>query len=121
MAAVASYEFADPIMFLHDTAPTCNSSYGTRQLAEAASIFQALSDVSRLHTLTLLAAKPRNVSEIADATNERIGTVSARLKVLLQARLVERRREGQSAVYSIADDHVFQLIANALEHADEHS
>lgn len=98
-----------------------SAHYGSRQLEEAASIFQALSEVSRLRTLTLLAERPHSVSELAEASDERVGTVSARLKILHQARLVTRRREGQSAVYSIADDHVFQLIANALEHADEHS
>ena len=94
--------------------------YDASQLTEAAAIFQALSDPARLHTLTLLAATPSSVSQLAEAMQERIGTVSARLKVLLQARLVSRRRQGQSAVYSIADEHVFQLIANALEHAEEH-
>ena len=96
------------------------NQYDASQLTEAAAIFQALSDPARLQTLTLLAATPSSVSQLAEAMQERIGTVSARLKVLLQARLVSRRRQGQSAVYSIADEHVFQLIANALEHADEH-
>lgn len=94
--------------------------YDASQLSEAAAIFQALSDPARLSTLTLLASEPQSVSHLAEAMGERIGTVSARLKVLLQARLVTRSRQGQSAIYSLADEHVFQLIANALEHADEH-
>jgi len=85
--------------------------YDENQLSEAAAIFHALSDPARLRTIVLLASAPQSVSELAAATAERIGTVSARL--------VKRRRQGQSAVYSIADDHVFRLIANALEHADE--
>ncbi|WP_420429041.1 ArsR/SmtB family transcription factor [Algiphilus sp.] len=94
--------------------------YDASQLREAAAIFHALSDPARLNTLTLLASQPQSVSHLAEAMGERIGTVSARLKVLLQARLVTRSRQGQSAIYSLADEHVFQLIANALEHADEH-
>ncbi|MBY8966602.1 MAG: metalloregulator ArsR/SmtB family transcription factor [Algiphilus sp.] len=94
--------------------------YDASQLREAAAIFHALSDPARLNTLTLLAAQPQSVSHLAEAMGERIGTVSARLKVLLQARLVTRSRQGQSAIYSLSDEHVFQLIANALEHADEH-
>ncbi|WP_233544004.1 helix-turn-helix transcriptional regulator [Salinisphaera sp. Q1T1-3] len=94
--------------------------YDEPQLMEAAAIFHALADPARLRTLTQLAHGASSVTRLAEASEERIGTVSARLKVLRQARLVSRRREGQSAVYSIADDHVFQLIANALEHAEEH-
>lgn len=83
-------------------------------------MFKALSDPGRLHTLIMLAAGERNVGELADAEHDRVGTVSARLKVLLQARLVKRRREGKNAIYSIADDHVFQLVKNAVAHAGEH-
>ncbi len=83
-------------------------------------MFKALSDPARLQTLIILAAGERNVGELAEAEHDRVGTVSARLKVLLQARLVKRRREGKNAIYSIADDHVFQLVKNAVAHAGEH-
>lgn len=90
------------------------------QLEEAASMFKALSDPARLRTLVLLAARECNVGELAEIEDEKMGTVSARLKVLLQARLVTRRREGKTAIYAIADAHVLNLVENAIEHADEH-
>nr|WP_225702801.1 metalloregulator ArsR/SmtB family transcription factor [Bradyrhizobium cenepequi] len=83
-------------------------------------MFKALSDPARLQTLIILAAGERNVGELAQTEHEAVGTVSARLKVLLQARLVKRRREGKNAIYSIADDHVFKLVKNAVAHAGEH-
>ena len=83
-------------------------------------MFKALSDPARLQTLITLAAGERNVGELVQAEQERIGTVSARLKVLLQARLVKRRREGKKAIYAIADEHVFKLVENAVAHAGEH-
>jgi ArsR family transcriptional regulator len=46
-------------------------------------------------------------------------TMSARLQVLLAARLVKRRRAGQTALYAIADAHVLNLVDNALAHASE--
>ena len=46
-------------------------------------------------------------------------TMSARLKVLLAARLVNRRRAGQMAIYAIADTHVLNLVDNAVAHACE--
>lgn len=79
------------------------------QLEDAAAMFKALSDPARLQTLIILAERERNVGELAEIEGDKIGTVSARLKVLLQARLVKRRREGKTAIYSIADAHVLNL------------
>jgi ArsR family transcriptional regulator len=67
----------------------------------------------------VLVEQPYSVSHLAEVLDERVGTVSARLRILLQADLVSRQRQGQSAIYSIADEHVFQLISNALEHVNE--
>jgi DNA-binding transcriptional ArsR family regulator len=59
------------------------------------------------------------VSEIAAAEGEKMTTVSARLQILHAARLIGRRREGKSVIYSIADDHVLMLVKNAVAHAVE--
>jgi DNA-binding transcriptional ArsR family regulator len=87
------------------------------QLEGAATMFQALAEPARLQTLICLAGKERTVTELADLTDEKIATVSARLKVLFGARLVKRRRVGQNIFYSIADEHVLNLIKNAVDHA----
>jgi DNA-binding transcriptional ArsR family regulator len=78
-----------------------------------------LSDPERLRLLVLLAKEDYSVSNLAALDNEKIGTVSARLKVLLQANLVTRTKKGQTAIYSIADKHVINLVNNAVEHAFE--
>ncbi|MBB3571315.1 metalloregulator ArsR/SmtB family transcription factor [Rhizobium sp. BK491] len=91
-----------------------------QQLDVAATMFRALSDPLRLKTLILLAQKERSVGELSEIEGEKIGTMSARLKVLLTARLVRRRKDGQNAIYSIADNHVLALIDNAIDHACEH-
>ncbi|WP_265975012.1 ArsR/SmtB family transcription factor [Brucella intermedia] len=90
------------------------------ELELASTMFKALSDPLRLKTLMLLAQKEHGVSELSELEGERIGTVSARLKILLNARLVKRRKEGQNAFYSIADHHVLALVENAIDHACEH-
>ena len=95
---------------------------GAQELEEAAAMFKALADPLRLQTLILLSQRERNVSALAEAKGDRVGTVSARLKVLLVARLVKRRRDGQNIVYSLADSHVLNLISNAVDHAcQDHS
>ncbi len=90
------------------------------QRDEAAAIFKALSDPARLQMLLILADGERNVTELAEMEGDKTGTVSARLQVLLNARLVTRRREGHTVIYAIADDHVLNLVTNAIEHACEH-
>ncbi|WP_247881892.1 ArsR/SmtB family transcription factor [Brucella intermedia] len=89
------------------------------ELEAAASMFKALSDPLRLKTLIILSEKERSVSELSEIEDEKIGTVSARLKVLLAARLVQRRKEGQNAIYSIVDHHVLAMVNNAIDHACE--
>ena len=92
---------------------------GDRHLEDAAVMFDALSDVSRLRTLMLLADKSLSVSEIVDAEGEKMTTVSARLQILHAARLIDRQRDGKSVIYRIADDHVLTLVRNAIAHAAE--
>jgi ArsR family transcriptional regulator len=91
----------------------------TDHIDDAAGIFKALADPARLRTLILLKEGPRSVGEITDTLNDNMGAVSARLKVLMQARLVARERDGKSMIYSIADHHVISLVENAIDHAAE--
>nr|MBV6629503.1 winged helix-turn-helix transcriptional regulator [Oceanococcus sp. HetDA_MAG_MS8] len=93
--------------------------YSNKQLEKATAIFKALADPERLDILVSLASGEASVSELAQARQQRLGTVSARLQVLSRANLLRRRRDGQVVLYSLADDHVVELIENALAHADE--
>jgi ArsR family transcriptional regulator, lead/cadmium/zinc/bismuth-responsive transcriptional repressor len=93
------------------------SHASSRQLEAAATMFRALADTPRLGALICLAEKERTVTELAEISGEKIATVSARLKILFAARLVKRRRQGQSIRYSITDSHVLNLVRNAVDHA----
>lgn len=85
----------------------------------AAEIFRALGDANRLRMLTMLMQREMCVTEIADALQDNLPTVSQRLKLLRSERLVRSRREGKHVYYALADRHISELIANALEHAAE--
>ena len=89
------------------------------QLQLAAEMLKALADPSRLRLLLRLAKGELSVGELAELEQDKITTVSARLKVLATARLLRRRREGQTIFYSLADTHVLNLVDNAIEHACE--
>ncbi|MFN7737529.1 MAG: ArsR/SmtB family transcription factor [Pirellula sp.] len=89
--------------------------------ARTASIFRALGDVSRLSLLTLLAQREMCVSELTETLNDNLPAISQRLKLLRSERIVRSRRQGKHVYYSLADNHIAQLISNGLEHGSEES
>lgn len=89
--------------------------------ARAAALFRAAGDVSRLRLLHLLEQGEWCVSELADAEGTKMSTLSQQLRVLYAERIVKRRREGKHIYYVLADDHVRDFIAAALDHAGEGS
>ncbi len=83
----------------------------------AADLFRAIGDRERLRLLAVLAGGERCVTELADSVGASLSTVSQRLRVLRSEGLLARRREGKHIYYSLVDDHVAELVANALAHA----
>ncbi|WP_211242249.1 metalloregulator ArsR/SmtB family transcription factor [Paracoccus gahaiensis] len=96
-----------------------NIHLADRNVDAAAVMFAALSEPNRLRLLLRLAAGGASVTDLAAMSNEKLTTVSARLAVLHAARLVARRREGKSILYSLADHHVLTMVTNAIDHACE--
>jgi DNA-binding transcriptional ArsR family regulator len=88
-------------------------------IERASRIFRALGDPARLRLLEFLTRGEACVTEVAEAAGDEISTVSQRLRVLRGEGLVSRRRQGKHIVYGLADQHVVDLIFNALEHATE--
>lgn len=91
----------------------------TLQLERAASLLRALADGPRLHILKVLDKKETCVSDIAKALNDKLSTISQRLRILRAEGLVKKRRAGKQLFYSLADQHVSSLVNNALDHAAE--
>ena len=87
--------------------------------ARAASLFRAVGEVERLKLLDRLSDGEWCVTELAEAAGVGMSTVSQQLRMLRAERIVERRRTGKHIYYSLADRHVIDLVANALEHAAE--
>ena len=88
-------------------------------IERAAGIFRAMGDGPRLRLLTLLGQGEACVTEIATAEGEDLSTISQRLRVLRNEGLVSRRRNGKHILYGLADQHVADLLFNALAHASE--
>jgi DNA-binding transcriptional ArsR family regulator len=71
--------------------------------------FKALSDPARLGILNALRGSERTVGELVDETGLRQANVSKHLQLLLSLGFVERRKEGLFAIYSLADEDIFNL------------
>jgi ArsR family transcriptional regulator, lead/cadmium/zinc/bismuth-responsive transcriptional repressor len=88
-------------------------------LETAAGLFRAIGDAPRLRLLALLGQGALCVTELAQAEGEKISTISQRLRVLRSEHLVVRKRRGKHVNYELADQHVIDLVLNALAHASE--
>ena len=88
-------------------------------LTQTAILFSALGDLQRLRLMELLFDGPHCVSELAQETDESMSLISQRLKILHQARLLKRERQGKHIYYSLADDHIVHLLSNAFDHVEE--
>jgi ArsR family transcriptional regulator len=94
-------------------------TFSGEAIERAGRIFRALGDGPRLRLVELLSRGETCVSELVVLAGEKFSTVSQRLRLLRQEGLVRRRRDGTHLYYSLADDHVAELVANALAHAAE--
>lgn len=79
--------------------------------------FKALSDPTRIRILNFLCCEEHSVNEIAESLNLGQTTVSHQLRFLKNLRLVKFRREGTTLYYSSDDDHVMNLLHQAVSHA----
>jgi ArsR family transcriptional regulator, nickel/cobalt-responsive transcriptional repressor len=86
--------------------------------AHVATTLQALATPSRLLILTELRQGPRPVTELADAVGMEQSAVSHQLRLLRNLGLVTGARAGRSIVYSLYDNHVAQLLDEAVYHSE---
>lgn len=89
-------------------------------LERVTEIFKALSDGTRVRILHLLIQHPCSVGHISHTLNLSQSNVSHQLRLLKQAHLVHAQRQGQSKIYQLDDQHVTQLLEQALNHATHH-
>jgi rhodanese-related sulfurtransferase/DNA-binding transcriptional ArsR family regulator len=75
-----------------------------------ARIGKALSSSNRLEILDLLSQCERSVETVAEAAELKVANASAHLRVLHDAGLVERRKEGQRVLYRLASPSVFRFL-----------
>lgn len=83
-----------------------------------ASTLQALATPSRLLILATLQEGPQSVGDLVEAVGMEQSAVSHQLRLLRTMGLVDSERHGRSIVYSLFDEHVAELIDQAIYHAE---
>jgi DNA-binding transcriptional ArsR family regulator len=89
--------------------PMARKPLSTEQLGFIAHRFKALSEPSRLEILNTLREGERTVSEILETTGLGQANVSKHLQLLHASGFVDRRKDGASTYYRLADGDVLRL------------
>lgn len=84
-----------------------------------AGISKVLGDPTRLRILQVLMQGECCVGDVAERLSMEQSAVSHQLRILRDAGLIQYRRQGKLVWYSLADDHVYTLLAVGLQHVAE--
>ena len=87
-----------------------------QELSETYKIF---GNPTRLKILTLLAVEDLCVCDISEILSMSQSAVSHQLRTLRSKNLVKFTKEGKQARYSLADEHVIELLKIGIEHVLE--
>jgi len=89
-------------------------------LSAVVPIFKALGDETRLNiAYSLMIEKEMCVCDVAAVIGSSVATASHHLRYLREHSLAKSQRKGKMIYYSLADEHVRQLVTIAHEHSME--
>ena len=77
-----------------------------------------LADATRVQVLWALAGREMSVNDLAEHVGKPAPSVSQHLAKLRMARLVRTRRDGTTIFDSLENDHVAQLVTDAVFNAE---
>ena len=114
-------ETAEPIcetMIIHtDIIEKVKSDFPADGLVEKmAAFYKIFGDSTRIRILCALDKAELCVCDISSLLGMTISAVSHQLKLLRESDLVKTRRDGKVVYYSLADEHVQQIIECGMEH-----
>ena len=92
----------------------------TEAVEKICNIFRVLSEPSRLKIVWALREGEMCVYHIVNACDGNQSAVSHQLRVLKDNGIIKSRREGQNILYSIADEHILEILDMSEKHTDCH-
>ena len=81
-------------------------------------VFRMLADATRVRVLWALVEREMSVNDLAEHIGKPAPSVSQHLAKLRMARLVRTRRVGTTIFYSMENEHVAQLVTDAVYNAE---
>jgi ArsR family transcriptional regulator, zinc-responsive transcriptional repressor len=106
-------------MTTHPVAGATQPAPSDTVLAAAVELLKALASAPRLGIVLELAGGERCVHELVGSSGLAQPLVSQHLRVLRGAGVVATRRRGREIVYSLSDDHLAHIAADAVRHSEE--
>lgn len=117
---VDGVERCDCVMIHEDTINRVRVKMPAEEsLYDLAELFKVFGDSTRVRILWALDESEMCVCDIAALLSATQSAISHQLRYLKQAKLVRNRREGKTVFYSLADDHVKQILDQGLDHVLE--
>ena len=89
------------------------------KLYDLADFFKVFADSTRIKILYVLLCSEMCVCDLAQILNMTQSAISHQLRILKQMDLVRNRREGKTIFYSLADDHIKEILNQGMEHINE--
>jgi len=99
----------------------CSRSLPDDQVDLAVEAFRMLADGTRVRILWALIGRELSVNELAAEVGKLPAAVSAHLAKLRMSRTVATRREGTQVFYRLENEHIGQLVTNAIHNAEHAS
>jgi DNA-binding transcriptional ArsR family regulator len=85
-------------------------------IVNLADFFKAIGDPTRLKIVLALMKEELCVCDLAALINVTVSGISHQLRILRGLKIVRNRKEGKMVYYSLADNHIEQLVSQAQEH-----
>ena len=94
------------------------SEVATTKIDRVCDVFRMLSEPSRLKIVYALLEVELCVQHILQAVGGTQSALSHQLRVLKDNRVLRARRDGQNIYYSLADEHIKQIVEMGLCHGE---
>jgi DNA-binding transcriptional ArsR family regulator len=96
----------------------CRRTLPDDQVDLAVEGFRMLADGTRIRILWALIGRELSVNELAAEVGKAPASVSQHLAKLRMTRMVQTRREGTSMFYRLENEHIAQLVTDAIHNAE---
>lgn len=90
-----------------------------RDYNAASELLRALSAPIRLAIITELSSHARCVHELVESVGAAQPLISQHLRVLRGAGIVQGSRRGREIEYTLIDEHIAHIVADAISHSGE--